>query len=135
MMQSRSYMMKTQCQPTYVCLCILMTLKNEALNRAFAKVAPKNIVFSKTYTLFDRMAFIICVDLLGYEETLHHLLVLLIKNEEYKVNHVGMGWARVQDKIKLYMQKRQKDKEQKIKHTLDRKQLLMLKRLDDNRAK
>jgi len=53
MMQSRPYMMKTQCQPTYVCLCILMTLKNE----------------------------------------------------EYKVNHVIMGWARVQDKIKLYMQK------------------------------
>jgi len=112
-----------------------MTLKNGALNRVFAKVAPKNIIFSKTYTLFDRLAFVICVDSLGYKEILHHLMVLLVKDEEYKVNHVVMGWARVQDKIKLYMQNWQKDKEQKIKHKLSRKQLLMLKHLDDNQAK
>jgi len=109
--------------------------KNEALNRAFTKVALKNIVFSKTYALFDRLAFVICVDLLGYEETLHRLLVLLVKNEEYQVDHVVVGWARVQDEIKLYMQKRQKTKEDKIKRTLDRKQLLMVKRLADNQAK
>jgi len=106
--------------------------KNEALNRAFTKVAPKNIVFSKTYTLFDQLAFVICVDSLGYEET---LLVLLVKNEEYQLDHVVVGWARVQDEIKLYMQKHQKTKEDKIKRTLDRKQLLMVKQLADNQAK
>jgi len=62
--------------------------------------------FSKTYTWFEQLVFVICVDLLGYKETLHCLLVLLVNNEEYNVNHVVvMGWARVQDEIKLYMQK------------------------------
>jgi len=29
------------------------SLKKEALNKAFTKVAPKNMVFSKTHSLFD----------------------------------------------------------------------------------
>jgi len=36
--------------------------KNEALNCAFAKVAPKNIVYSKTMSLFDRLALVIGID-------------------------------------------------------------------------
>jgi len=44
--------------------------KNEALNRGFAKHAPKNIVFSKTFSLFDRLAFVIIIDSVGYEGAL-----------------------------------------------------------------
>jgi len=44
--------------------------KNEALNHAFAKQAPKNIVFSKTFRLFNHLTFVIIIDLLGYEAAL-----------------------------------------------------------------
>jgi len=44
--------------------------KHEALNGAFAKVAPKNIIFCKTHTLFDRLSLVICIDSLGYKTCL-----------------------------------------------------------------
>jgi len=36
---------------------------------------------------------------------LHHLLVLLLHKDNYQVDYVVMGWAKVQDEIKAYMQK------------------------------
>jgi len=39
--------------------------KNEALNRGFTKHAPKNIMFSKTFSLFDHLAFVIIINFAG----------------------------------------------------------------------
>jgi len=67
--------------------------KNEALNQAFTKNAPKNIVFSKTFSLFDRLSLVIVTDSLGYECGLRHLLADIFNNEHNDLGPVMMGWA------------------------------------------
>jgi len=79
--------------------------KNEALNKAFAKVAPKNIVFCKTHTLFDRLSLVVCIDSLGYQRCLKWLMKMMFADELCEMDHVTNGWAVVQDTIKTYMQK------------------------------
>jgi len=44
--------------------------KNETLNRGFKKHTPKNIVFSKTFSLYECLAFVIIIDLLHYKGAL-----------------------------------------------------------------
>jgi len=108
--------------------------KTKLWTEPLPKLHQRTLFFLKTYTLFDWLVFVICIDSLGYEEVLHHLLVLLLHKDNYQVDYVVMGWAKVQDEIKAYMQKWQKTKEERIKWTLDRKELLMLKCLNDNQA-
>jgi len=77
--------------------------KNEVLNRAFAKVAPKNTVFSKTNSLFDQLSLVICMDLLGFVRCLEHLLALVFLDNEYKMNPITKTWALKQDCRNEYM--------------------------------
>jgi len=95
--------------------------KNEALNRAFAKVAPKNIMFCKTHTLFDRLSLVICIDSLSYKNCLEWLFPIMFDNDDCVMDHVTQGWAVVQDRIKTYMHKQQKLFSEKIKHSAMKK--------------
>jgi len=68
--------------------------KNEALNRAFIKQAPKGIVFSKTFSLFDRLSFVIIINSIGYEEGLKHILADVFGLHEENLSTVLECWAK-----------------------------------------
>jgi len=88
--------------------------KNEALNHAFTKLAPKNIVFSKTYSLLDQLAFVIIIDLLGYEGALTILLADVFNKQDNVPDDVQLRWAQREDKFKLYILEHQQSKKEKI---------------------
>jgi len=88
--------------------------KNEALNRRFTKHAPRNIVFSKTFSLFDRLAFVIIIDLLGYEGALRRLLANLFNQHNNVPDDVQLGWAQREDTFKSYILEHQRSKKEKI---------------------
>ena len=88
--------------------------KNEALNRAFIKQAPKGIVFSKTFSLFDRLSFVVVIDSVGYEAGLKCILVDVFGTHEENLSTVLECWAKREDKFKLYIRERQKTKREKI---------------------
>jgi len=67
--------------------------KNKTLNHGFTKHAPKNIVFLKTFSLFDHLAFFIIIDLLGYRGTLKRLLADLFDQHDNVPDDVQLGWA------------------------------------------
>jgi len=62
--------------------------KNEAMNRAFTKLAPKNIVFLKTSTLFDRLSFVVIIDSVGYEDGIKRILAHLFQKQDNVVDTV-----------------------------------------------
>jgi len=68
--------------------------KNEALNRAFIKQAPKGIVFSKTFSLFDRLSFVIIINSIGYKEGLKHILADVFGLHEENLSTVLECWAK-----------------------------------------
>jgi len=72
--------------------------KNEALNKAFTKVAPKNMVFSKTHSLYDRLALVIVYDSIGLYEFLTRIFQMLLQNEGYVLPPVKATWSKQQDK-------------------------------------
>ncbi len=72
--------------------------KNEALNKAFTKVAPKNMVFSKTHSLYDQLALVIAYDSVGLYECLTQIFQMLLQNEEYVLPPVEATWFKQQDK-------------------------------------
>jgi len=67
--------------------------KCKALNCAFAKVAPKNIVFSKTMSLFDCLAFVIGIDSVGTMEYLQKLFQMLFAEEQFDLHPVTKAWT------------------------------------------
>jgi len=103
--------------------------KNEAINRAFLKQAPKSIVFSKTFSLFDRLSFVIIIDSVGYEGALKRITADIFGNKKGDLSLVQKCWAKREDKFKLYICERQKTKREKIRRTMVRKL-----RLKDQRA-
>ncbi len=109
--------------------------KNEALNHAFTKHAPKNIVFSKTFTLFDRLAFVIIIDSLGYEGCLKRLLADVFKKQDNVPSNVLLGWAKREDSFKDYILERQRSKKEKIRRTAEKKLKLMQQRVENSEAK
>jgi len=94
---------------------------DEAIYRDFTKVAPKNIVFSKTHSFFDQLALIICIDSLGFEQCLEHLFLMVFSNDENKMNPVTRTWAYNQDSRSDYMKQQQQKKCEKIRHTAAKK--------------
>jgi len=109
--------------------------KNEALNCAFTKHAPKNIVFSKTFTLFDHLSFVIVIDLLGYEGCLKHLLADIFKKQDNVPSNVLLGWAKREDSFKDYILERQHSKKEKIRQTAEKKLKLVQQRVENSEAK
>jgi len=71
--------------------------KNKALNRALAKVAPKNIVFSITMSLFDHLSLVIGIDSVGSMEYLQRLFQMVFSDEQYELVPVTKSWAICQD--------------------------------------
>jgi len=109
--------------------------KNEAMNRAFLKLAPKNIVFSKTSTLFDRLSFVVIIDSVGYEDGIKRILAHLFQKQDNVVDTVILEWARREDRIKKYILLRQRTKIQKIRRMAVKKIKLMQQRLENTMAK
>jgi len=72
--------------------------KNEALNKAFTKVAPKNMVFSKTHSLYDHLALVIVYDSIGLFECLSYIFQVLLKNDAYVLPPIEATWSKQQDK-------------------------------------
>ena len=89
--------------------------KNEALNCSFAKQAPKNIVFSKTFTLFDHLAFVIIINSVGYQAALQQLLADIFKQQDFALDNVQLGWANREDAFKKYILEQQQSKKEKIR--------------------
>jgi len=109
--------------------------KNEALNRSFTKHAPKNIVFSKTFSLFDRLAFVIIIDSVGYEGALKRLLADLFKQHDNVPDDVQLGWAQREDTFKTYILERQRTKKEKIRQTAEKKIKLKANREENTLAR
>jgi len=72
--------------------------KNEAMNKAFTKVAPKNMVFSKSKSLSDRLCLVIAYDSLGYYEMMNCILQSLTENPNYELDPLIKSWAMQLDK-------------------------------------
>jgi len=102
--------------------------KNEALNRAFTKLAPTNIVFSKTYSLFDQLAFVIIIDSLGYEGALRRVLADVFNKQDNVPDDVQLRWAQREDKFKTYILERQQSKKEKNQQTVEKKLKLKTQR-------
>ena len=109
--------------------------KNEALNRAFTKHSPKNIVFSKTYSLFDRHSLVVIIDSVGYELAMKRIFAMLFPLSTCNTDAVTIQWAKREDKFKLYNLLRQRTKIQKIRRTASKKIRLMQLRLHNSLAK
>jgi len=88
--------------------------KNEALNCVFLKQAPKGIVFSKTFSLFDCLLFVIIIDSVSYKAGLKCILADVFGSHEENLSTVLECWAKREDKFKLYIRERQKTKREKI---------------------
>jgi len=85
--------------------------KNEALNKAFTKVAPKNMVFSKTHSLFDQLALVMIYNSIGYAGCLTAILGALLGTINMKLNPVEASWATQLDK---QYQKKVREKTRKL---------------------
>jgi len=85
------------------------------MNCAFMKLAPKNIVFLKTSTLFDRLSFVVIIDSVGYEDGIKRILAHLFQKQDNVVDTVILEWAQREDRIKKYILLRQRTKIQKIR--------------------
>jgi hypothetical protein len=82
--------------------------KNEALNKAIMKVAPKHKTFCATMSLSDRVNFVLVTDSLGYAEGINRILQKLGGEVDYCLNPVSMDyWKRV-DAFKEKVRIRQK---------------------------
>jgi len=95
--------------------------KNEALNHAFLKQAPKSIIFSKTFSLFECLSFNIIIDSAGYEVALRHIVADIFGNHKEDLSLVQKCWTKREDKFKEYICERQKTKQEKICCTMVRK--------------
>jgi len=109
--------------------------KNKALNCGFAKHAPKNIVFSKTFSLFDCLAFVIIIDSLGYEGTFKRLLADLFNKHDNAPDDVQLGWAQREDTFKMYILEQQCTKKEKIHQTAEKKLKLKAQREENMLAR
>jgi len=67
--------------------------KNEAMNKAFTKVAPKNMVFSKSKSLSDWLCLVIAYDSLGYYKMMNCILQSLTENPNYVLDCLIKSWA------------------------------------------
>jgi len=109
--------------------------KNEALNRGFTKHAPKNIVFSKTFSLFDCLVFVIIIDSLGYKGALKRILADVFHKLDFKPDIVQLGWAQREDTFKEYILQLQQLKKEKIQWTAEKKKKLKAQREENTLAK
>jgi len=62
--------------------------KNEALNKACMKVAPKNMVFSKSHSLSDWLALVISYDSIGYLGCIISICRMLVGNPKYMLGPI-----------------------------------------------
>jgi len=109
--------------------------KNEGLNQGFAKQALKNIVFSKTFSLFDHLAFVIIIDSVGYEATLRWLLADIFKDTNFVLDKVPHGWAQWEDTMfKKYILACQQLKKEKIRWMAEKKLKLMAQHVENSKA-
>jgi len=74
-------------------------------------------MFLKTFSLFDRLSFVIIIDSLGYEGGLKRLLVDIFKTPNNIPSQVLLGWAKREDTFKNYIHERQQSKKEKIRQT------------------
>jgi len=95
--------------------------KSKALTCVFLKQAPKSIVFSKTFSLFDYLSFVIIIDSVGYEAGLRCILADVFGTHEENLSTALECWAKREDKFKMYIHEHQKTKREKIWCTMVRK--------------
>jgi hypothetical protein len=94
--------------------------KNERLNKAITRVAPKDKTFSKTCSLKDRVAFVMCVDSVGYKATMQRLLreiMMTISADKDPLPAIVCAWTERADKKKMY--KREYDRRLDVKRKRD----------------
>ena len=77
------------------------------MNKAFTKVAPKNMFFSKSKSLSDCLCLVIAYDSLGYYEMMNCLLQSLTENQDYELDPLITSWAMQLDKEREQKRKRQ----------------------------
>jgi len=109
--------------------------KNEALNKAFTKVAPKNMVFSKSHLLYDRLALVIVYDSIGLHECLTRILQLLLQKDNYILSPIKATWSKQQDKQRKNKKARESTPRCKGMRCAKRKAKLELERINNKRAK
>jgi len=109
--------------------------KNEALNKAFTKVAPKNMVFSKTHSLFDHLALVIIYDSIGYLGCLTAILGALLGTTTMKLHPVEASWATQLDRQRLKKQEREKTRKAKGQRSSGKRKRLYSDRKQDAHAK
>jgi len=59
--------------------------------------------FSKTYSLFNCLVFVIVIDSLGYEGALKRILSDIFHTKDIKPDMVQLGWAQREDTFKAYI--------------------------------
>jgi hypothetical protein len=70
--------------------------KNEALNKAIMKVAPKHQTFCLTMSLSDRVNFVLITDSLGYASGINRIMKTITGDKGYSMNPVSqVYWQRV----------------------------------------
>ena len=107
------------------------TQKNESMNRAIAKQAPKNVTFCKSLSLKGRVSFVVSVSAIGYEATVERLCTKL--NIDFPES-IRSAWRDV-DKRKIYKRNYDKRKKVKRRRTRTAKENMKKQRLEENSSK
>jgi len=108
--------------------------KNEAMNKAFTKVAPKNMVFSKSKSLSDHLCLVIAYDSLGYYEMMNCVMQSLTENPDYELDPLIKSWAMQLDKEREQKRKRQQSVSAKGDRCAKRKANLQTARVHEGLA-
>jgi len=98
--------------------------ENEALNKANTKLAPKNMVFSRSRSLSDHLCLVIAYASIGYFDTISRLLQLLVNNENYILESIASVWAKQQDTQQAKKKKREQTPRAKAMWSTKRKETL-----------
>ena len=109
--------------------------KNESLNKSSTTVAPKNMVFSKTNSLHDRIALVVNYDSLGYHETFSCIFQHLTNNDNYIIDPIMSQFAKTKDDDTKKRRERQQSPKGKRMRVKKRKATLQANRLQNDRAK
>jgi len=99
------------------------------------KVAPKNMVFSKSHSLSDRLALVISYDSIGYLGCIISICQMLVGNPKYRLGPIEATWAKQQDKEHLQKKERESTNKGKGLCSKAKKRKLELERIENAIAK
>jgi hypothetical protein len=147
--KKRPFLSKTEQKPIYVALQKVLekhlkdgyvqqlmhefnSQKNEAMNSAIAKVAPKDLTFSTTKSLSFRIAVAVGLDSIGWDGYVAQVIAAI--NPLVATDDVLAQFLELRQKRKCYWKTRQERADVRVKRMQDVNDKVKKQKVDDDRA-